>query len=150
MVNTFFRQFNLSTMQTTSITTTSAASTSKARLWTGRVITYLLIFFLLFDAFGKIVKQADTVSASAKMGWPVESLQPLGITLLIITILFAIPRTAVLGGVLLTAWLGGATAEMVRSKPEFLWFPIVFGILVWLALWLRDEKLSSHLPLRKS
>lgn len=136
-------------MQTTTVTTTSTPSTSKARLWTGRVITYILILFLLFDAFGKIVKQADTVSASAKMGWPVESLQPLGITLLIITILYAIRRTAVLGAVLLTAWLGGATAEMVRSKPEFLWFPIVFGILAWLALWLRDDRLSSHLPIRK-
>jgi len=136
-------------MQTTTVTTASTPSTSKARLWTGRVITYILILFLLFDAFGKIVKQADTVSASAKMGWPVESLQPLGITLLIITILYAIRRTAVLGAVLLTAWLGGATAEMVRSKPEFLWFPIVFGILAWLALWLRDDRLSSHLPIGK-
>jgi len=136
-------------MQTTTVTTASTPSTSKARLWTGRVITYILILFLLFDAFGKIVKQADTVSASAKMGWPVESLQPLGITLLIITILYAIRRTAVLGAVLLTAWLGGATAEMVRSKPEFLWFPIVFGILAWLSLWLRDDRLSSHLPIRK-
>jgi len=136
-------------MQTTTVTTASTPSTSKARLWTGRVITYILILFLLFDAFGKIVKQADTVLASAKMGWPVESLQPLGITLLIITILYAIRRTAVLGAVLLTAWLGGATAEMVRSKPEFLWFPIVFGILAWLALWLRDDRLSSHLPIRK-
>src|SRR5262249_41521092 len=103
-------------MQTTTNANTSGATSSKGRLWTGRILTYILILFLLFDAITKAIKESHTVSSSEQMGWPVASLQPLGLVLLIITILYAIPRTAVLGAVLLTAWLGGATAEMVRAK----------------------------------
>jgi hypothetical protein len=132
----------------TTIAQSTLSTSSKGRLWTGRVISWLCILFLLFDAIMKVVREHHTIEASAKVGWPVETLQPLGFVLLICTILYAIPRTAVLGAVLLTAWLGGATAENLRSGfgP---WFSVVFGLLVWLGLWLRDGKLSSHLPVRK-
>ena len=132
----------------TTLTQTTPASTSKGRLWTGRIITGICILFLLFDAITKIFKEHHTIEASAKVGWTAETIQPLGITLLIITILYMIPRTAVLGAILLTAWLGGATAENLRAGFP-MWFSIVFGILVWLGLWLRDTTLSSHLPLKK-
>lgn len=75
-------------------------------------------------------------------------MQPLGFVLLVCTILYAIPRTAVLGAVLLTAWLGGATAENLRVGFP-VWFSVVFGLLVWLGLWLRDDRLRSHLPVRR-
>lgn len=133
----------------TTITTPVAPSVSKGRLWTGRVITYLVILFMLFDATMKIVRERHVIETSAKMGWPVETLVPIGFVLLICTILYAIPRTAVLGAVLLTAWLGGATAENLRTGNP-IWFSIVFGILVWAGLWLRDEHLNTCLPLRNT
>ena len=131
----------------TTITTSATSSSSKGRLWTGRVISYLVILFMVFDAGMKIIRERHVIDTSAKMGWPVETLVPLGFVLLISTMLFAIPRTAVLGAVLLTAWLGGATAENLRTGNS-IWFSVVFGILVWLGLWLRDELLNTHLPLR--
>ena len=121
---------------------------SKGRVYTGRIITALCILFLLFDAIMKIIKERHTIEASGKLGWPVDTLVPLGWVLLLCTILYSIPRTAVLGAILLTAWLGGATAENLRTGFP-LWFSILFGILVWLGLWLRDVHLSSHLPVKK-
>lgn len=132
----------------TTITKPVAPAIPKGRLWTGRVINYILLLFLLFDAITKIIRERHTIEASGKIGWHAETLQGLGIVLLICTILYAIPRTAVLGAVLLTAWLGGATAENLRAGYP-IWFSVIFGILVWLSLWLRDEHLDTHLPLRK-
>jgi len=96
----------------------------------------------------KIIKEPHTIEASQKTGWPVETLQPIGFVLLICTILYIIRRTSVLGAVLLTAWLGGATAMNLRSGFPYL-FPVIFGLLVWLGLWLRDVGLGKFLPLRK-
>jgi hypothetical protein len=136
-------------MQTTTITTASVNSTSKGRLWTGRILTYLLLLFLLFDAITKVIKERHTIETSSKLGWQPDTIQTLGIVLLVSTILYAIPRTAVLGAILLTAYLGGAVAASILSHYPF-FFPVIFGVVVWLALWLRDDKLGSHLPLRKA
>lgn len=132
----------------TTMTTTAPASISKGRLWTGRIISWICILFLLFDSITKIFREHHTIEASEKMGWPVATLQPIGVVLLIITILYMIPRTAVLGAVFLTAWLGGATAESLRSTP-FFWFPVIFGLLVWLGIWLRDDRLRTLFPVRR-
>jgi hypothetical protein len=81
----------------------------------------------------------------AQGGYATEVVTPLGITLLVCTLLYAIPRTSLLGAVLLTAWLGGAVDSMVRMAAPghpFL-FPVVFGILVWLGVYLRDECLGA-------
>lgn len=133
----------------TTLTHQSTKSPAKAALWTGRVISAICILFLLFDAAMKIIRERHTIEASARIGWPAEAIQPLGIVLLICTILYIIPRTATLGAILLTAYLGGATAIMVQSGGSFI-FSIVFGILVWLGLYLRDSGLHAHVPLRKS
>lgn len=132
-------------MQTTTISTTSV---SNGRLWTGRILTWLLILFLLFDAITKVIKERHTIETSAKLGWQPEAIQALGFVLLVSTILYAIRRTAVLGAILLTAYLGGAVAASILAHYPFV-FPVVFGIIVWLALWLRDGSLSTHLPVRK-
>jgi DoxX-like family len=133
-------------MQTTVATSTNTIS--KARLWTGRVIIGICTLFLLFDAITKVFRERHTIEACSTLGWPPETIQPLGFVLLICTILYVIPRTAVLGAILLTAWLGGATAVQVRiGYPVY--FSVVFGILVWLGLWLRDARLSWHLPTRR-
>jgi hypothetical protein len=127
-----------------SMTTTTiqapAPVTSKGRLWTGRIITGICVLFLLFDAFMKIIKEHHTIESSAKMGWPVNTLQTLGFVLLLCTILYMVPRTAILGAILLTAYLGGATAVNVMVGFPFI-FPVIFAVLVWLGLWL----LHAHL-----
>lgn len=117
-------------------------SISKGALWTGRIITGLCLLFLLFDAIMKIIKESHSIEGSAKLGWPVERVQDLGIILLLFTIIYMIPRIAVIGAILLTAYLGGAVAIMIRVEEPY-WFPIVFGVLVWAGLYFRNEKLRA-------
>ena len=118
---------------------------SRKMLWTGRIISGVCILFLFADAIMKIVKAAPSVEGSAQLGWPEHSLQGIGILLFGCTVVYMIPRTAIPGAILLTGYLGGATAIMVRADMgghPFI-FPIIFGILVWLGLFLRDEKLRT-------
>ena len=116
------------------------------RLWTARIFSVLIILFLLVDAAGKILRLAPYVEGTAKVGYPAGSLVPLGIVLLVSTLLYAVPRTAVLGAILLTGYLGGAVATHVRMEQPFV-IPVVFGILVWGCLYLRDARLREILPL---
>jgi hypothetical protein len=119
-------------------------STSKAALWTGRIISGLCILFLLFDAVCKIIKEQHAISASTALGIPVSAIPGVGITLLICTLLYAIPRTAVWGAILLTGYLGGAMAIMMRAGQP-VYFALVFGILVWLGLYLTNSQVRSIL-----
>ena len=124
-------------MQTT--ITNTAPSSSKAALWTGRILKGLLILFLLFDAITKIFPPKYVIDASAKVGWTENTLRPLGLILLLSTVLYAIPRAGLLGAVLLTAYLGGATASNILAGFNFV-FPIIFGILVWVGLALTHNR----------
>jgi len=124
---------------------------SKGTLWTGRVISTLLILFLIFDGVTKVAKESHVVQGMAQGGFAPGLIVPFGITVLICTLLYAIPRTSVLGAVLLTGWLGGAVESMVHTGTmglAFL-FPAFFGVLVWLGLYLREERLRQLLPVRK-
>jgi hypothetical protein len=134
-------------METISIQQTTRTQSTKA-LWTGRVISWLSILFLLVDAIMKIIGQANHVEGSAKLGFQESLVHPIGIVLLISTVFYIIPRTAMFGAILLTAYLGGATAVMVEHGQPF-YFPVVFGVLVWGGLYLRDAKLRSLVPFRK-
>lgn len=125
---------------------TLKTTSSKGMFWTGRIISYICILFLLFDAIMKVIREKHTIEASAKLGWPIETLQPLGFILLICTILYMIPRTAVMGAILLTAYLGGATATSVYAHQPY-YFAVIFGILVWAGLYLRHAKLRSLVPM---
>lgn len=129
----------METLQATATTQQSAKA-----VWTGRIISSLCILFLLFDAVGKIVKESHSVEGSIQLGWPEHLIQPIGIVLLICTILHCIPRTAFIGAILLTGYLGGAVAIMVRAGQP-LYFALVFGILVWIGLFLRNPKLKALL-----
>ncbi len=122
-------------------------TTSKGVLWTGRVLSTLIVLFLLFDAITKVIKESHTISASAKLGWTAQGVQNLGFVLLACTILYIIPRTATLGATLLTGYLGGATAASVMTGYPF-FFPVIFGILAWLGLWLRNAGLRKIVPLQ--
>ena len=123
---------------------------SNKRPGAGIILSALPTLFLLFDGVGKLVKPAVVVESTVKLGYSESVIFPLGIVLLICTILYAIPRTAVLGAILLTGYLGGAVATHVRAGGtafEIL-FPVIFGVLVWGGIYLRDERLRALIPLR--
>ena len=133
-------------------TTAAAVPVSKASLRAGRVIGALPVLFLLFDGVGKLAKPAPVVEGTVQLGYPVSVLVPLGIVLLACTVLYAVPRTAVLGAILLTGYLGGAVATHVRVGNPMLThtlFPVYFGAMLWGSLWLRDPRLRELLPLRR-
>ena len=124
---------------------------SKGRLWTGRIMSALPALFLLVDAVGKLVKPAPVVEGTVQLGYPESVLLGLGIVLLACTVLYVIPRTAILGAILLTGYLGGAVATHVRvGNPLFthVLFPVYLGVLIWGGLYLRDERLRALIPLR--
>jgi hypothetical protein len=122
--------------------TTSSAQPSKGNIWTGRVISIICVLFLLFDAGGKIFKESHSVAGTLALGFTENHIAVIGTILLICTIIFIIPRTAIIGAILLTAYLGGAVAIMLRAGVP-LYFPVVFGILIWLGLYLRDKRVSA-------
>lgn len=135
------------------VTMNEGVNISARRLWTGRVIAGLIVAFNLLDAAMKFAKPTQVAEAFVRTGWPLELSVPLGIILLACTVLYVIPRTAVLGAILLTGYFGGAVATNLRlENPLFshTLFPVYFGLLAWGALWLRDPRLGEHLPLRKS
>jgi len=121
---------------------------SRKKLWVGYAISALVLLFLLFDSLGKLLKVAPVLEGSAQLGYPEGSIVGIGVVLLLCTILFAIPRTSVLGAILLTGYLGGAVATHVRVGSPLLThqlFPVYLGALIWVALYLRNEKLRRLL-----
>ena len=129
---------------------TQAIPISKRMLWTGRITSALPALFLLLDGAMKLVKPEPVVTATVELGYSEAVIVPLGLVLLACTILYLIPRTAVLGAILLTGYLGGAVATHVRAGqgPFEILFPVVFGALLWGGLVLRDDRLRTLIPLR--
>lgn len=125
-------------------------TTSKGRLWAGRIIGGLPALFLLMDAIMKLVKPPFVVAETVRIGYPESSIVGLGVVLLACTILYLVPKTSVLGAILLTGYLGGAVATHVRFPEGWfpILFPVVFGILLWLGLYLRDDRLRALIPLK--
>ncbi len=126
---------------------TETSTPSKTRLWAGRILSGLATLFLLMDGGMKLFKPPFVVDATVKLGYPESSIVGIGAVLLFCTVLYVIPRTAILGAVLLTGYLGGAVATQVRvSGPLFdTAFPVLFGCCVWGGLWLRDRRVRSIL-----
>ena len=120
---------------------------SRAALITGRIISGFIALFMLADSVGHVMKFATYVEGTAKVGYPTSLVLPIGILELVCTVLYLVPRTSVLGAILLTAYFGGATATHVRMGQPF-YFAVVFGVLTWLALYLRDSRLRALVPLR--
>ena len=126
------------------------APTSKGMLWAGRIMSGIPSLFLLMDGIMKLVKPAPVVEATVKLGYPESVIFGLGIVLLASTVVYLIPRTSVLGAILLTGYLGGAVATHVRVGEGLfsILFPVIFGALLWGGLVLRDARLRSILPFR--
>ena len=133
------------------MTTTNRASISNKQLWASRVLSGLPTLFLLVDGGMKLFKPTVVVQATVQLGYSESAIVGIGITLLASTLLYLIPRTAVLGSVLLTGYLGGAVATHVRvHAPVFnVVFPVILSALLWGGLWLRDLRVRELLPLRE-
>lgn len=127
---------------------------SKGHLWMGRVLSGVSIAFLSFDGILKFFLQnmpKEAMEAAAKLDYPMSLMPGIGTTLLICTLLYAIPRTAILGAILLTGYLGGAVASHVRVLNPWashILFPVYIGILIWGGLYLRFPKLRNFIPLQ--
>jgi hypothetical protein len=128
-----------------------AGALPRRTVWVGRIVTWLPALFLLLDGAAKLFKPAPVVEGTLKLGYSESIIIPLGIILIVCTVLYLIPRTAVLGAVLLTGYLGGAVATHVSRLGDG-WFGVVFavtfGVLLWLGLYLRDARIRELLPLR--
>jgi hypothetical protein len=125
-------------------------SISKAALWTGRVLSGLVTLFLLWDASMKIARVRVAVEGTVKLGYADSVVVPIGIVLLISTILYAVPRTSAFGAILLTGYLGGAVATNVRAGLPlalYILFPVYVGVLAWLGLYLRNIPIRKTVPL---
>ena len=118
----------------------------------GWTLSGLLIAFLTFDTIIKLMVLDIVVETSADLGWGAGSAFPLGVVLAVCTILYAWPRTAVLGAVLLTAYLGGAVATHARIGSPLLThtlFGVYLGLFAWGGLWLRDARVRALMPLAR-
>jgi hypothetical protein len=129
----------------------SQVSTSNVAVWTGRILSTVVVVFLIFDALMKLIKEPHVIAASADLGYPTASIVFIGALLLGCTLIYVIPRTAILGAILLTGYLGGAVASNLRiGHPTFeCVFPVIFGALVWAGLYLRHAELREMIPMHK-
>ena len=126
----------------------STLTTSTKRLWIGRVLSGLAVVFLTFDGAMKLVQHPEVIKGTVKLGFPVASIVPIGLVLLACVALYLIPRTAIIGAVLLTGYLGGAVATHVRIADPVLshvLFPTYVAALAWSGLYLRDSRVGRLL-----
>jgi len=114
-------------------------------LWIGRGLSVLAVLFFIMDSVMKLVRTQVSVAATVGLGYGDAQVVPIGITLLVCTALYAFPRTAFLGAILLTGYLGGAVASNIRAgSPVFnCAFPIIFAAIAWAGLALRDPRIQA-------
>jgi hypothetical protein len=121
-------------------------------MWSGRVLSALVILFLLFDGAIKLVPLEIVTQTSLQLGIPTHLARTLGVLTLGGAFLYAFPRTSVLGAILLTGYLGGAIYVHVRAdSPLFshTLFGVYLGVIMWGGLWLRDPALRAMIPFRR-
>lgn len=122
---------------------------SSGALWAGRIITGLVALFLIVDGGAKLFKPQPVIDATVRLGVPESLIIPIGVILLVCTVVYLIPQTSVLGAILLTGFLGGAVATQVRAGegafPSV--FPIIMAALMWLGLYLRNSSLRVLVPI---
>jgi len=140
-------RFSTRTEITTMPATTLTATVPAGRLWTGRSFSAVVSLFMLFDTVLHLAKPAPVIEAFARLQVPDSLSVPLGVIELACTVLYAIPRTSVVGAVLLTGYLGGATAIQVRAGSTLfeILFPSIVGVLLWGGLLLRNASLRAIL-----
>ncbi|AMX95806.1 DoxX family protein [Mesorhizobium sp. M7A.F.Ca.US.014.04.1.1] len=127
------------------------APVSPGALWTGRALSGVIVLFMIFDGAIKLPPLDIVIQTMVPLGWPADPnvARMLGVIGLISTALYALPRTSVLGAILLTAYMGGAIATNVRvDNPLFshILFGVYLGIILWGGLYLRDSRLRALIP----
>ena len=128
-------------------------TTTKAQQWTGRVLSGLGVAFLLLDSIGKLLQVQPVIDGTLALGYPRGFVFTLGVILLGCVLAYAVPRTAVFGAILLTAYLGGAVASQVRVEAPLathILFPTYLATILWAGLLLRDARLRVFLPIRRA
>ena len=132
------------------VSATQTVPVAKQAFWAGHMISALAILFLLFDSAIKVLNMAPAVEATTQLGYPMSLVVGLGMLELVCLAVYIIPRTAVLGAILMTGYLGGAIATQVRagSPPFNVVFPVIIGALLWGGLFLREKRLRALVPLR--
>lgn len=132
---------------------TDIENISKSRLWTARIMSGIVILFMLMDSIMKFIQPEQVVTGTVDLGFSVHHLIPIGILGLISILLYAYPRTTILGAILLTGYWGGAIATHVRlDNPLFthILFPVYLAVVAWGGIWLMDERIRNLIPLRKT
>lgn len=120
---------------------------STPRIWTSRILSAVAVLFLLMDGGMKVFKPPFVVQATIQLGYPESTIVGIGVALLICTLLYVIPRTAIIGAIFLTGYLGGAVASNVRAGTSLfnIVFPLLFAVWIWAPLVLRNRRLESIL-----
>jgi hypothetical protein len=131
-----------------------AETTGGGIVWTGRILSGLVVLFLVLDSAMKLVPLQVVVDTTKDLGWPTDptTLRALGVVLIASALLYAYRPSSVLGAILITAYLGGAVATHVRiGSPLFshVLFGVYVGIATWAGLWLREPRLRALLPLQR-
>jgi hypothetical protein len=133
-----------------STTQLSPVTPSKTAFWAGHAVSAFPVFMLFVSGAMKLAKPAFVVEGfTTQHGYPEWVIFPLGIVEILCTVLYLIPQTSVLGAILLTGYLGGATATHVRISEAAFIAPVLFGVLLWLGLYLREPRLRALAPLRR-
>jgi DoxX-like protein len=131
---------------------TVVAPVTKTRRIAGAVLTAIVALFLTFDTVLKVLKLAPAIDGTTALGYPANRVFPIGVIELVCLVLYLIPRTAVLGAILLTGYLGGAIATHVRIGSPLLshtLFPIYVAVMIWGGLFLREPRLRDLVPFRR-
>jgi hypothetical protein len=128
--------------------TPQAPLVSKKMIWAGRIMSAVPVLMLALSAFMKFMKPPQVVEGFAHFGFPPAMVTGIGILELLFAVVYVIPSTAILGAILVTAFLGGATVTTLRTGDAY-YGPIVLGILVWGGLYLRDLKVRALIPFRR-
>ena len=131
---------------------TQSAPTVKTTIWAGRIISALAVIFLAFDTIIKVLNLPPAVEATTQLGYPASQVVGIGLLELACLVIYLIPRTSVLGAILLTGYMGGAIATHLRiGSPLFthVLFGFYLGVLIWGGLWLRDERVHGLIPFRR-
>ncbi len=127
---------------------TQPAVISKKAVWAGYIMSGLPVLLLAFSAVAKLMRPPAVVQGFAQLGFPESLVVKLGILEIVCTVVYVVPRTSVLGAILLTGYLGGAVAANARAGQEVL-FPVIAGVLVWGGLFLRDQRLRELIPIKR-
>ena len=122
---------------------------SKTTLWISRVMSALPVLLVLFGSVVKLMKTASVIEGFVRAGVPERLIIPVGVIELVCVIVYVIPQTAVLGAILMTGLLGGATITTLRIGDPTYPMPVVLGLLAWGGLFLRDTRLRELIPIRK-